>query len=193
MARQQTRDDILAAGMDLISRQGFNATGIEAVLKRAKVPKGSFYYYFDNKEDFGLAVIERFAQRFGDRLAALLAAEEVAPLARIRNYLEGGLERFEGNCCSKGCLVGNLGQEMADQHERFRRRLEEIFLTWQGQFAECLRQAQTAGEISGDLDPQATAEFLLSGWEGALLRAKVMKSTRPLRAFISILFDRVLR
>jgi TetR/AcrR family transcriptional regulator, transcriptional repressor for nem operon len=37
------------------------------------------------------------------------------------------------------------------------------------------------------------AGFILSGWEGAILRAKVMKSPRPLRDFIDTLFATVLR
>jgi TetR/AcrR family transcriptional repressor of nem operon len=49
------------------------------------------------------------------------------------------------------------------------------------------------GEIPGSLDPQITAGFILSGWEGAVLMAKVMKSPQPVREFIDILFSAVLK
>ncbi|MGH8672403.1 MAG: TetR/AcrR family transcriptional regulator, partial [Burkholderiales bacterium] len=56
MSRTQTREELVKVGAHIIAQHGFNTTGIEEVLKRAKVPKGSFYYYFASKEDFGLAV-----------------------------------------------------------------------------------------------------------------------------------------
>lgn len=193
MNRNETCDNIIKIGTSLISRQGFNATGLDAVLKEAGVPKGSFYYYFKSKEEFGLAVIDHFAERYDQRLNTFLDDEEVTPLNRIRNLLESSLARLEQNHCSKGCLIGNLGQELADQNERFRTRIEEIFASWRERYAACLREAQKDGSLDPELDAAVIAGFILSGWEGAILRAKVMKSPEPLRDFIETLFATVLR
>jgi len=193
MDKNETRATIIRIGTDLIGRQGFNATGIDAILREAGVPKGSFYYYFKSKEEFGLAVIDHFAERYDQRLDAFLNDEEVTPLNRIRNLLESGLARLEQNQCTRGCLIGNLGQELADQNERFRARLEEIFSSWKERYAACLREAQEAGELAPEFDPGVVAGFILSGWEGAVLKAKVMKSPQPLRDFIGTLFATVLR
>jgi TetR/AcrR family transcriptional repressor of nem operon len=192
MGKKDTRSEIVRVGTDLISRQGFNATGIDAVLKEAAVPKGSFYHYFKSKEEFGLAVIDHFAERFEQRLDTFLTDDEVSPLNRIRNYLETGLTRVTQNHCTRGCLIGNLGQEMADLNERFRTRLDEIFSAWKERFAVCLTEAQQRGELSLALDAQLLGGFILSGWEGAILRAKVMKSPQPMRDFIEVLFTTTL-
>jgi TetR/AcrR family transcriptional regulator, transcriptional repressor for nem operon len=192
MGKKDTRNEIISIGTELIASQGFNATGIDMVLKEAGVPKGSFYHYFRSKEDFGLAVIDRFAARYHERLDSFLRDGSHLPLTRIRNYLLANLEWVERNNCSKGCLVGNLGQELSDRNERFRQRLEEVFQSWQDQLAACFREAQEAGELSRDVDAATVAEFMLSGMEGAILRAKVMKSPQPLRDFIDILYARVL-
>lgn len=188
MEKKDTRSEIIRIGTDLISRQGFNATGIDAVLKEAAVPKGSFYHYFKSKEEFGLAVLEQFAERFEQRLDTFINDEEVSPLDRIRNFLETGLTRVSQNQCSRGCLIGNLGQEMADLNERFRARLDEVFGMWKERFAACLAEAQQRGELSRSPDAHMLAGFILSGWEGAILRAKVMKSPQPMRDFIEVLF-----
>jgi TetR/AcrR family transcriptional repressor of nem operon len=193
MEKRDTRSDIIRIGTEQIARQGFNATGIDAVLREAGVPKGSFYHFFRSKEEFGLAVIDRFAERFGERLDACLGDGEATPLNRIRAYLESGVERLEQTRCSKGCLIGNLGQELADSNERFRERLDAIFRSWKERFAACLREAQEAEELDPALDPDQLAGVLLSGWEGAILRAKVMKSPQPLRDFIEVLFATTLR
>ena len=193
MDKKNTRSDIIRIGTELISRQGYNATGIEMVLKEAGVPKGSFYHYFKSKEEFGLAVMAVFADYYSQRMTALLQDAALSPLTRIRTLLQGSLERFSRNQCSKGCLIGNLGQEMADQNERFRARLDEIFDDWRKLLAGCLAEAQTAKELDSRLDAEALASFILSGWEGAILRAKVMKSPQPLQDFIEILFAVTLR
>lgn len=193
MQKRDTRSEIVRIGTDLISRHGFNATGVDAVLREAGIPKGSFYHYFKSKEEFGLAVIDHFAERYAQRLNAFLGDEESTPLKRIRNYMENGLMRLEQNLCSKGCLIGNLGQELADSNERFRSRLDEIFNSWKDSFAHCLREAQMLGELQDDMDPGIMACFLLSGWEGAILRSKVMKSPQPIRDFIQVLFSTVLQ
>jgi len=188
MEKKDTRNTIIRIGTDLISRQGFNATGIDAILKDAGVPKGSFYHYFKSKEEFGLAVIEHFSERFEYRLNTFLNDEDETPLNRIHYFLESSLARVTQNQCTKGCLIGNLGQEMADLNERFREQLETIFQMWRERFAACLREAQHRGELSGGIDPDVVAGFILSGWEGAILRSKVMKSPQPMRDFIEVLF-----
>ncbi len=193
MEKKDTRAEIIRIGTGMIALQGYNATGIDAVLKQAGVPKGSFYHYFGSKEEFGLAVIDRFGERFGQRLAAFLDDDEMRPLSRIRNFMESALARLDQDHCTKGCLIGNLGQEMADQNERFRERLDEIFGMWRWRFAGCLREAEAVGELAAGTDPDVLADFILSGWEGAIMRAKVMKSPQPIRHFIEILFVTVLR
>jgi TetR/AcrR family transcriptional regulator, transcriptional repressor for nem operon len=193
MKKKNTQSEIIRIGTDLIARQGYNATGIDVILKEAGIPKGSFYHYFKSKEDFGLAVINHFAENFEQRLEVFLNNEDLAPLNRIRDFLESSLMRVTQNQCTRGCLIGNLGQELADMNERFRARLNEIFVIWRERFAACLSEAQKRGELSGDVDPDITAGFMLSGWEGAILRAKVMKSPQPMRDFVDVLFGVILR
>jgi TetR/AcrR family transcriptional repressor of nem operon len=82
----------------------------------------------------------------------------------------------------RGCLVGNLGQEMGTLPESFRAQLEQVFLDWQARTAACLAEAQRAGEIAHHHDCAALAEFFWIGWEGAVLRAKLQRSAAPLQA-----------
>ena len=156
------------------------------------MPKGSFYHHFGSKENFGIEVINLFAERYAQKLHSFFDDQSVAPLERIRNYLEHSIEHLTHENFSKGCLIGNLGQELADQNERFRDRLAEVFCDWLDIFAACLRQAQHDGKLNPRLDAQKLASFLLSGWEGAILRAKVMRSPEPLKQFVAILFTTVL-
>lgn len=192
MRRIHSKDDILQAGTDIMLTKGFNATGVEAILKQANVPKGSFYNFFSSKEEFGLAIIDKYVGDIGQLFAAIFNDESLPPLERVRKYFESSIGRFEGNDCSKGCLIGNLSLEMSDQYERIRLRLEQSLQTWTQAVSRLLLQAQKEKSIPADLDPEMLAENLISSFEGALLRSKVKKSSEPLKNFIHLYFDRFL-
>lgn len=182
-AREQTRDALLRAGTEILTEHGFASTGIDMVLKRVGVPKGSFYYYFDSKEDFGAAVIERYAAYFAHKLDRWLLDEERPPLARLAAFVDDakdGMARFDFR---RGCLIGNLGQELGALNESYRLQLEAVFRDWQRRLAACLEAARGAGELAPGADPAALAEFFWIGWEGAVLRAKLVRSAAPLERF----------
>lgn len=60
MTRDATRSRLLEHGTRLILEQGYNHTGLQAVLQAAGAPKGSFYHYFPSKEQFGLAILDDY-------------------------------------------------------------------------------------------------------------------------------------
>ncbi|MFI0472452.1 TetR family transcriptional regulator C-terminal domain-containing protein [Halomonas sp. HMF6819] len=192
MKNTSTRDKLIDTGAELIAQHGYNATGINAVLNSCGVPKGSFYHYFSSKEDFGLAVIERFADDYAEGLAALLEDESLAPLERLQRYFARGRDYMQTCNHETGCLIGNLGQELSGQSDVFRDALNTVFQRWERHFVACLEAAQAQGVVSPRADVQALASFILSGWEGAILRAKTLKSVTPMEQFESILFEYVL-
>lgn len=176
-----------------MGQRGYNDTGITAIVEACGVPKGSFYYYFASKEDFGLAVIDDFGAHHNQHLDEILQDEAATPLRRIRRFFEAGLADMVAYDFTRGCPIGNLAQELAAQNEVFRKRLDAVFDYWRNSFAECLLQAQLVGELESGQNTTQLAEFLLAGWEGATLRAKVARSLAPMEAFVEICFAQVLR
>jgi TetR/AcrR family transcriptional repressor of nem operon len=193
MKRIHSKDDIVQAGLEIMLSKGFNATGVEAILKQANVPKGSFYNFFSSKEEFGLAIIDMYvAEISGSVFRPILGDNSLPPMQRIRKCFESLISRFESNDCSKGCLIGNLSLEMSDQYEKIRQRLDLMLQRWAGAYVDLLLQAQREKAIPADLDPEILAENMIASFEGALLRSKVKKSSEPLKNFIYLYFDRFL-
>jgi TetR/AcrR family transcriptional repressor of nem operon len=192
MKRIDKRCELIRVGSEMIVQRGFNATSINDILTTAGVPKGSFYYYFASKEDFGLAIIDDFALKYQNKLKYLLEDAKFSPLTRLRNFFESKIAEMENSCCTDGCLIGNLAQELSAQNELFRDRLNQVFADWEEYFAQCLRAAYEAGEIDRNHHLDQLARFILSSWEGAILQAKVTKSVLPMQTFVKILFHRVL-
>lgn len=189
--KPDTRETLLCAGGELIGELGFGPTGINAILKRAGVPKGSFYHYFQSKEDFGLALLDRAGEEFDQRLAHHLGRRELAPLDRLRGVFEEGIETMESCACARGCMAGKLAQELAGHNEAFRERLEGTFRGWEARIAACLAEARKSGDIASQGDTAELAPAILAAWEGALLRAKVAGTPAPLRSFIDLTLPRL--
>ncbi len=183
---RETRESLCRAGVAALTEKGFSATGIDEVLKSVGVPKGSFYHFFASKEAFGTELIKLYAQFFARKLDRFLLDESLAPLTRIEAFCqdaERGMERFG---FSRGCLVGNLGQEMGALPESFRAQLTNVLVDWQIRFERCLEAAKSAGEVSASIDCASWATFFWIGWEGAVLRAKLERHGEPLRLFADL-------
>jgi len=192
-SKQDTKQALIEIGTKLIFRQGYNATGLNEILESANIPKGSFYYYFSSKEDFGLQALDAFIERNRKRLATFLSDESADPLTRLHHYFDWYAGYLESMGCSQGCLLGNLGQELSDQSEVFRQKIDEAMRLLPPALASCLKAAQEQGQIAPSLDVEAVAEFIYNSWQGTLLRMKVMKSMEPVRTFQKMLFEVILK
>lgn len=180
---RETRETLCRAGVAALTEKGFSATGIDEILKSVGVPKGSFYHFFASKEAYGSELITLYARYFVRKLDRFLLDESLTPLKRIEGFCEEaerGMQRFDFR---RGCLVGNLGQEMGALPASFQAQLTDVLLDWQARFERCLEEAKAAGEISRDADCARWAAFFWIGWEGAVLRAKLERNREPLRVF----------
>lgn len=191
--KEDTRLALIRAGRRIIVEKGYNHTGIQEILQSVGVPKGSFYHFFHSKEEFGLAIIDYDSQMHDRIVEQYLSDISLSPLNRLKRYFTFKVEEFETLQYREGCLFGNLAQEMADQNERFRWRLQEATDRWRNQFAECIQVAQAVGEISKKRNAKELSEFCLNSWEGALLQMKLSKSDAPLKNYIQFMFGVVLK
>ena len=83
-----TRDRLIEAGLLLMRRHGYGATGLQEILDLTSIPKGSFYHHFSSKEVFAAAVIERYDALADQRCQRVLGNTRQAPLKRLRRYFE---------------------------------------------------------------------------------------------------------
>lgn len=193
MAKVETKRALIEAGTNIIIEYGFNYTGLNEVLAAAGVPKGSFYHYFDSKENFGLEVVNNFDHNLKASLKYYLEDSRFGPLTRLKRYFQANIDTLVELQCRQGCLVGNLGQELSDHNEIFRHRVKQIMDEWTSSLAACIREAQQTGELSQQQTAQALAEFCLNSWQGAILSMKITKNPAPLHNFMTLMFEVILK
>ena len=185
----ETRDLLLRAGLEALTEKGFTATGLDEILRSVGVPKGSFYHYFKSKEAFGAELIENYGKYFERKLERHLTNQALSPLERLRAFINEAQASMAKYKYQRGCLIGNLGQEMGALPESFRLLLNGVFADWQAHVARCLSEAQTAGELSKSADCKQLAAFFWIGWEGAVLRSKLERNPEALEIFTEGFFN----
>ena len=179
----EVRQRLIRAGLIFLTQKGYSAVGLDEVLREASVPKGGFYHYFDSKADFGSALIDAYHAYFADRLDRCFSEQSLPPLARLRAFVADARAGMQRHDFTRGCLVGNLGQEMGALPPEFREKLVHVLEDWQSRTAACLAAAQAAGEMAAHHDPARLAAIFWIGWEGAVLRAKLERKPDPLTIF----------
>jgi TetR/AcrR family transcriptional regulator len=86
-----TRERILLTALDLFSRKGFEASGVQEIADAAGIAKPALYYYFGNKQ----GILEALVAEYGDDLAErlhLAAAYQHDIVMNLRGLLDGTLE-----------------------------------------------------------------------------------------------------
>ncbi|WP_433253975.1 TetR family transcriptional regulator C-terminal domain-containing protein [Streptosporangium sp. CA-135522] len=192
MARPSKKEQILSEGLEVVRRRGFNAAGVRDITSAAGVPQGSFTNHFASKEAFGLEILDRYFTDVRSVVAVTVEEADHAPLERLRAYFDAITDRLEERGWHHGCLIGNMSLEVTEHSETIRARLAEIFAQWREPFARCLLEAEAAGQIRLGVPALELADFLITSWQGAILRMKVEQSPEPLERFKRIVFTTVI-
>ncbi len=177
-----TKTELISSGVEHFTQFGFASSGLDQILKKVSVPKGSFYHYFANKEAFGLAVIDYYNSYFSRKLDSHLNNKQLAIEQRLLSFVEdakAGIERYDFN---RGCLVGNLEQEIAVLPDSHREKLAMVMQGWQDKISDHLKVLYPG--IAQE-ERHLLAEFFWIGWEGAVSRCKLVQTTQPIDLFIN--------
>lgn len=192
MGRGHSRDKLLETGLELFGQRGYSATGVQEIADAGGVPKGSFYNYFASKEQFAVAVLERYQREECALLEQQLARGGGRPLDDLRAAFEAFTDQIVAGGFSGGCLAGRLAQELAGEHPELRQPLDRVLSCIDSYVTRCLERAREEGDLGPEEDVAALAEYIHNGWQGAMLRAKAAHSDRPLRRFLTVTFERLL-
>jgi TetR/AcrR family transcriptional regulator, transcriptional repressor for nem operon len=177
---REVRERLLEEGVALLMEQGYHGTGLQEIVQKVGVPKGSFYNYFPSKEDFSAAVVRHYIDPFIRQLDAHLQRQDVSAEAALRRYFDELIAETEQKNFKGGCLLGNLIGEIGDTSELCQTALREAVHRYREKLREGLARGQKEGSFRKDMDARDMADFLVNVWQGALLRMKIERSVRPL-------------
>ena len=180
MSSKDTRERILETASKLIHARGYGNTSVSDILAESGITKGVLFYYFATKEDLGFAVLERLAEQFKHTLTTQIFRPELKPIDQIHTLFDFEVKLFKEKGTCSGCPFGNLASELADHHEKFRKKIADFLIFWENMIRTALDKAKQDGTLRPDLDSQSAAAFILSSMEGALILMRAKQDISPL-------------
>jgi len=172
---EQTREALITAGIDEISKHGYHGTGIKQILDVVNVPKGSFYNFFSSKEAFVAELIKEYSHNTLDTLNTFLQiqGEQLSPVEQLREIYKFGLNEFANSQFKKSCLIGSLAADVGAESSLCQQALQKAMDQWLGIFTAIFEQAQKVGELRTDVSAKELSTSYWSTWEGTLLKLKI--------------------
>lgn len=153
---RRTRAALVRAARDVFSRDGFLDARIADVAKKAKVAYGTFYTYFNSKEEIFQAVVAQVqAEQLGVRDAREGPKLSSDPVARIEAANRAYLDNYRKNARVMAALEQLC--TFSEDWQRIRLELRRPFVT---RASRTIARWQEAGWADPELDPWYAASAL---------------------------------
>jgi AcrR family transcriptional regulator len=166
--RPSARERLLAASDELFYRDGVHSTGIDAVIEKAGVAKGSLYYIFGGKDELVAAYLRGRHETWRQLIEASQAGIEdpdakiLAVFDAIAEYVS--LPEFRGCPFDNAAAEAPTGECQGLANKEYRDWVRQYFL-------ELVAD-------TGVADSEALADALIVLYNGALATARTAEPAR---------------
>lgn len=181
------KKEIINDSISLMYLKGYNATSVKEITDAAKIPKGSFYNYFKDKEDYALEALNYYHYDMVHESVLILTDKKLKPLNRIKEFFKDRIKFLKAEKFKYGCFVGNLTQEMGDVDELIAKKTSQISSELEATIYDNLVEAKESKTLKLDIDLRLLASTILSTWQGALVRMKMNNGQSVLDDFSKFL------
>lgn len=169
-----TRERIMQATFETVQENGFAGLSIQRIASKADLSKSSAYHFFEDKDDLLLAFLDEMLSQFGDPLEWL--DDDAPPLDVLWAYIDFGLygltdesiPTVDGMDVRPGRPYVEL-RSQATYSQDYRDRVTEIDGSMRDRLTNVLERG-IREETFREVDPERTAEFLLTVLLGGLFR-----------------------
>src|SRR5215471_11472686 len=137
-----TRSRIVNAAADLIYARGVDRTSLDDVMAESGVSKSQLYHYFADKDALVLEVITLQTERVLNAQQPHLGAMD--SIKALRMWRDAVI-KLNAEARAKGCPIGSLASELANDSEAARKRVAASFAMWSGAFERGLTKMRQSG------------------------------------------------
>jgi TetR/AcrR family transcriptional repressor of nem operon len=183
--REFDEEQVLAAAMEAFWRKGYEATSLADLTACTRLNKASLYRVFGDKHELFKSALKNYSD-MEFRETTSVVSEDASPLTNLRAVVR---KVYDDADSDKGCLMINSMVEMAPHDPEVKLMLknfgEQRLLAVQGMIA----QAQAAGEIRPELDPQKLAASLMIAFAGSAAMIKGFMPSEQIEENLENLID----
>ncbi len=126
---------ILSVATDLFHRRGYDATGVQEIVSKARLTKGAFYHHFESKNDVLRTIHEDYLDRELARLEEIHDSdlEPAAKLSRVIEMVVGTLPEHRKSMSvfirERRALTPANFKRLKRKRDRYEEMLTEVIAT----------------------------------------------------------------
>jgi TetR/AcrR family transcriptional repressor of nem operon len=185
--KSAAREKLLDVTFEEIYINGYAATSIDTILKKAGVPKGSLYHHFGSKKALVLAMIKERLFTKMDQFFMFEKKEQESVTESLRKtFAAVSKNRL---LITYGCPLYRLMVELSPVDREFDRLLLSKYTQMQEGIASMLRSGIESGEFSDELDTETFSRFILSSSWGILSLSPSISSAKGFLQQSRYIFD----
>ncbi|MDI1265042.1 MAG: TetR/AcrR family transcriptional regulator [bacterium] len=183
--RSETAEQILDLAETLIQTRGYSAFSYQDIADGLGIRKASIHYHFASKADLGIAVVNRYIDRFDAALSEIAGNESKSSMAMLDFYVQPYLQFADTP--DRVCLSGALAGEMLALPPELRQRVDHFFQTHQAWLTKILKRGVGRGEFVLPAPATKTARLFFAALQGALLVKRTTDDPSQLGDVISVM------
>jgi TetR/AcrR family transcriptional regulator, transcriptional repressor for nem operon len=172
----ETRAKLLDAARDVIRAKGYAGSTVDDICAAAGVTKGSFFHYFDSKEELGVAAIERFGAMAATLFGNAPYRAKSDPRDRVLGYVDFRIAMLAGEIPLYTCLIGTTVQEAYASHPNLRLACDRMLSEHVAELTRDVAAAKARYAPQASWNPESVGYFMQCVLQGAFIFAKVKQS-----------------
>jgi AcrR family transcriptional regulator len=153
-SRDVKEERIVIAALELFGKKGFEKTSVESITRKARVAKGTFYNFFDKKEDVLLHFLDREYRKSEAEISQKRSSQQ-AFLDQIELSVSSYIKHiFSDREFTKVLIKERIGNIGTGKNKNELRLMEEIFRS--------IERAKQQREIRLDVDSRRLTEMIFA-------------------------------
>lgn len=155
---QRRREDILKKATELFDRQGYANTSLDDIARAVGIAREGIYYYFKNRAEILLHIIEPRSLALIEGLRAIMDAPGKSHAEKLHDAVRNHLEQFDLHCLE---MTVSLRDGHLEDARSVRAVMARIWKEYEALWTRLVSEGQRAGEFRAMGDPKMLAFGIL--------------------------------
>ncbi|SEQ05036.1 TetR/AcrR family transcriptional regulator [Natrinema salaciae] len=187
----ETIDDIMDATYCALCKHGYAELTMQDIAAESTKSKGTLHYHFEGKGDLLESFLEYLLDDFEERTETVPGETSVE---RLHEFLDELLTPSDAESADEFRTAILEIKAQSPYNAAYRERLTEFDRALRDRIATIVADGLESGEFRDDVDPDETADFLVTVFHGAQTRATAVdRSPERTRRYVHEYIDDVLR
>jgi AcrR family transcriptional regulator len=156
--KEKKKNKIISAATDEFSSKVYEQVNLSDIIKKAGIPRGSFYQYFTDKKDLYLYILDLIKEKKMSYLKDIFYAEDIPFLDLVEQLYDQGIQF----AIAFPKYVKIFDKLLNNKNQIYDEIMKENLQFAIDYYAKCIERDKEKKRISNDIDTRTLAEIVSS-------------------------------